>query len=295
MNFYQVHYTDPGKLKKRFGLQHELESRYDLQYPINIEREYKRLGSDLQLDFDKWAEAFIVDAITALHSGNPIPELPVYSPQIDIEARMAALSALLTRFSIRQWRLAVKRTLGIDINIDYYKSMLAIYMREWALEQEELVRQKIEEIREELNTVLCEEPEINDAGAPELIPIVETADKTRSSTNTAISFFAVNAVGVAYSDIIEQLCRDAEVGKYKWITRPYASKAGTRPDHAKLHGTKHKWDTPPVINLKTGETGNPGDDYNCHCIASPIFPNPFLAGAILSNITASVERRLRRR
>jgi SPP1 gp7 family putative phage head morphogenesis protein len=44
-------------------------------------------------------------------------------------------------------------------------------------------------------------------------------------------------------------------------------------DHYHLNGTTCRWDAPPVTNPDTGETHNPGEDYQCRCVAFPVIPD----------------------
>lgn len=55
--------------------------------------------------------------------------------------------------------------------------------------------------------------------------------------------------------------------RYVWVTR---LDARVRPAHARLHGTVQRFDKPPIIDLDTGRRGNPGDDWNCRCLAAPL-------------------------
>lgn len=63
--------------------------------------------------------------------------------------------------------------------------------------------------------------------------------------------------------------RQQEVGvtQYTWQT---AEDDRVRPMHADLDQTVQSWDDPPVTN-SSGDTNNPGEDYNCRCVAIPIF------------------------
>ncbi len=48
--------------------------------------------------------------------------------------------------------------------------------------------------------------------------------------------------------------------------------------HKELSGTTWTWDNLPVIDERTGQTGLPGQTYNCRCSMSPFFKNsPFKA------------------
>lgn len=52
------------------------------------------------------------------------------------------------------------------------------------------------------------------------------------------------------------------ISKYTWQT---AGDERVRPTHAENDGKVFSWDDPPA------ETGNPGDDINCRCVAIPVF------------------------
>ena len=51
------------------------------------------------------------------------------------------------------------------------------------------------------------------------------------------------------------------ISKYQWAT---AGDERVRPSHAEKEGNIYSWDNPPA------DTGNPGDDINCRCVAIPI-------------------------
>ena len=58
----------------------------------------------------------------------------------------------------------------------------------------------------------------------------------------------------------------AGIKEYTWRTR---RDGRVRPTHARLDGTRQRWDRPPIISAD-GRRGHPGDDYNCRCIALPV-------------------------
>ncbi|PHS61012.1 MAG: hypothetical protein COB09_18875 [Thalassobium sp.] len=54
------------------------------------------------------------------------------------------------------------------------------------------------------------------------------------------------------------------ITKYRWST---ADAERVRPDHEILDGTVHTWDTPPIVNRKTGMRAHPSEDFGCRCVA----------------------------
>ena len=61
----------------------------------------------------------------------------------------------------------------------------------------------------------------------------------------------------------------AGITEYEWETM---LDERVRPGHAALHGTRQRWDSPPIENPRTGERGHPSEPYACRCGAIPIAP-----------------------
>ena len=66
-----------------------------------------------------------------------------------------------------------------------------------------------------------------------------------------------------------QETRYADIGiqKYRWSG---ADDQRERPDHRALNGKVFRFDSPPVTDRRTGARNNPGQDFNCRCVAIPL-------------------------
>lgn len=73
----------------------------------------------------------------------------------------------------------------------------------------------------------------------------------------------------AYAGISDQRMRDAGVSEYEWVHMG-GSKNPRSYHRDVLAGNVFSLDEPPVIDLKTGERGHPGDAINCRCVKRPI-------------------------
>lgn len=75
--------------------------------------------------------------------------------------------------------------------------------------------------------------------------------------------------GFAWGDMNKNLQEDAGVEKYMWVT---AGDAKVRPSHRALDGEIASWDDPPLKSEDSDieEDCDPGQDYGCRCVASPI-------------------------
>lgn len=63
---------------------------------------------------------------------------------------------------------------------------------------------------------------------------------------------------------------DVGITKYVWRT---SHDSEVRSDHKKLDGREFEYRKPPIVDEATGRKGNPGEDYNCRCIADPVISN----------------------
>ncbi|MCL2357020.1 MAG: hypothetical protein FWC70_07670 [Defluviitaleaceae bacterium] len=275
MNFYNVNSCNYRKLQSCFHGHEEIESRYEPQFPLSAEREYKRLARDLQQDFNNFIEPYIIASVVAVHALQPTPDAPQYSPPVYLGRRINTITSQLTRHTIRQWEKSVKKTLGFDINRDYYNGMVSMRMQDWAREQREQILSRIEEKISDIVRILT----VESKGITET---VTSAVEKSQQVQTSISQLALTNIGAVYAACTKQFNLDAGNSKYRWKIRPSASKTGTRFDHALLADGIFYYNDPPVVNQSSGKTANPGEDYNCHCIDKWLFQNPFLAGGLLA-------------
>ncbi len=58
----------------------------------------------------------------------------------------------------------------------------------------------------------------------------------------------------------------AGIVEYTWST---SDDERVREDHAALDGTTQRWDTPPIVDKRTGRREHPGGDFQCRCSAVP--------------------------
>jgi SPP1 gp7 family putative phage head morphogenesis protein len=63
-----------------------------------------------------------------------------------------------------------------------------------------------------------------------------------------------------YGQIQEARQTDAGIEEYTWST---SLDERVRSRHTELEGTTQRWDTPPVVDRKTGRRAHPGEDFQC--------------------------------
>lgn len=96
------------------------------------------------------------------------------------------------------------------------------------------------------------------------------------SSNKA-KFLARQETSLFLSKFRREQSKKAGIKKYKWST---SQDERVRPDdgnkftpgnnHKRLHGKVFYYGDPPIVDTKTGRKAEPGEDYNCRCVAIPI-------------------------
>lgn len=78
-----------------------------------------------------------------------------------------------------------------------------------------------------------------------------------------------------YGQIQQERQTSAGIVEYTWST---SEDERVREDHALLDGTVQRWDTPPVVDRRTGRREHPGSDFQCRCSAVPILETALAPG-----------------
>jgi SPP1 gp7 family putative phage head morphogenesis protein len=77
---------------------------------------------------------------------------------------------------------------------------------------------------------------------------------------------ARDQVGKFNGQLTQERHESLGVDSYTWST---SGDERVRADHKVNNGKKFSYDEPPVVNQRTGERGNPGEDIQCRCQALP--------------------------
>ena len=99
--------------------------------------------------------------------------------------------------------------------------------------------------------------------------IVSSIQETYQVSQSKAKFLARQETNLLATKLKETRYLDAGVDAYKWSCVKGSAKHPVRPMHKKLDGKEFSWNNPPIVDDK-GNRKNPGEDYNCRCIAIPI-------------------------
>lgn len=80
-------------------------------------------------------------------------------------------------------------------------------------------------------------------------------------------FLAKNETAMATTSYLTAKYKEEGFVFFKWRTNIDGRE---RPLHKELNGHIFRFDNPPIIDERTGQTGLPGETYNCRCTFTPV-------------------------
>lgn len=84
-------------------------------------------------------------------------------------------------------------------------------------------------------------------------------------------FLARQETTLLTSTVRDSRYQGAGIKKYRWsATGGKQGDGTTRELHRKLHGNEFFYSSPPIIDERTGQRGNPGKAFGCRCAAIPL-------------------------
>jgi len=187
-----------------------------------------------------------------------------------LEKKLANLSNLTRKLSIREWKCVVHNTLGLNIVDDYYmgefyREMLKV----WTENNVNLIKTIPQETLVSMNNIVQEG---YTSGKSNTV-IGREIQKSYGIDRGHAQFIARDQMAKLNADLTRAQQQDAGVAEYIWSS---SGDQRVRERHADLDGKRFKWSDPPIVDERTGRRGHPGEDYNCRCVALPVFNLPGL-------------------
>lgn len=99
--------------------------------------------------------------------------------------------------------------------------------------------------------------------------VVKEIRKSYGVSQRKAKFLARQETSLMMTKFKEVRYTDAGVKEYKWTCVAGSPKHPVRPLHKRLDGKVFQWSNPP-ITAENGARNNPGQDFNCRCVARPI-------------------------
>lgn len=277
-------------LRKKFHGRQSVKSKITLHYKENIDREYGRAinayyallastiqtyleqifdaptlynGEKTRINFDNAKDDFL--AFIRKVFGRARDDFHGREQQFSLRDKVERIGNITTRLSEREWKRVVEKTLGINILDDYYSGeFYREQLQIWIDENVGLISTLPDELLGEMQGIV-EEGFLNGRSNRDIVRDIQ--ERFGVSRNKA-RFYATDQLSKLNADITRQQQTECGVEEYVWSS---SCDQRVRDRHAQLDGTKHRWDNPPIVDVKTGRRAHPGEDYRCRCVALPVF------------------------
>lgn len=278
-----------SQLKKKFGRKHKLESKVEIHYKDNLEREYQRtVNAYLKLLKDTLTK-YLPDIKTTLleansdsqegirKDANNLPssirkifkqmnvELSDKTERFLLRSQLERLANLTRKLTIREWKRVVSKTLGIDLTDDkylgeYYKEAT----KEWTKTNVDLIKSIPKDSLGNMQDIVLGGVQ----SGKTVKSIMQDIQHIYGVSRNKARFLARDQMSKLNADIAQFQQTDAGVEEYIWSS---SGDGRVRDRHKELDGKKFKWSDPPIVDVRTGRRAHPGQDYQCRCVALPVF------------------------
>ena len=254
-------------------------------YPQSVEREFQRLTdaymkllkAELQKHLPEIRAAAQAE-VGQRHDG--INDLIAFIQQLFVEIREALeqsvaafglrrkverMAHMLRKLSIKEWKRAVHAVLGIDIFEDYYRGE---FYREsiarWVEANVGLISTIPQSALGEMENIVLD----GFRNGKPTSSIMKEIQKTYSISKAHARLIARDQISKLNGELSRQQQLDAGVKEYIWSD----SRDGrVRDSHRSLNGKRFSWNEPPIVDIKRGRRCHPGQDFQCRCVALPVF------------------------
>lgn len=99
--------------------------------------------------------------------------------------------------------------------------------------------------------------------------LIKSVQKSYGVTENKAKFLARQETSLLMVKLKETRYTSSGIQKYKWRCVAGTKLHPVRPFHKKLDGSIQTWSNPPIDD-PNGSRHNPGENYNCRCVAVPI-------------------------
>lgn len=295
MNNNQTHEATQDAVKARFHGHRTLRGKTTPLLPEGAEREMKRLTNalmkianeelrkrlpEIMREYERAARGDSrTDGIGDLDRfiRRIFQEIAIaISNRIDslhLESRLNEISKMAKNLAIREWKRAVRTTLGIDILSDYYKgSFYASAIQKWIDDNVAKIKTIPGNTLDNMRSSILD----GYVNGRSIRAVQKEIQEEYSVSKHKAQMLARDQIGSLNAQITQAQQRDAGVTHYKWST---SKDARVRDCHAELDGQIIAWDDPPEMwyetkkdgRVYTGRRCHPGEDYCCRCVPIPVF------------------------
>lgn len=289
MDDYRLQRITAERARKRFGSHQVLYSRYVPQIPASAEREYVRtanaymgiLKEELEKELPKLKEAYKAnrdEEVKLNRRNDSATDLMLAITQIfnavknnviartagfGLRRRLENLAHLNRKLTVKEWKRAIKATLGIDIREDYYLGDFYVeQLEKWISDNVGLIKTIPEDTLEKMKDIVYD----GFTNGKTTTRMVKEIQRAYGVSRRRAELIARDQTAKLNGQIQKAQQQDAGITEYIWCT---TGDERVRKSHKNLNGKKFSWDDPPVNS--DGRRCHPGEDFQCRCIGRPVF------------------------
>ena len=276
-------------VKKKHQGQTKLVCKTRIRYPETAEREYQRVTNAYVRLLSKTLAEQLVPSIRKIAKEELPPdyyrhdsqdglmwglvdafakcseELEQNLSRFGLYRRISEMAALTVKLSIKEWKRAVKETVVIDLLDDYYAGeFYKMALEAWTRQNVDLIKTIPQESLGRMRDIVLD-------GYREgrtTTNIVKAILREYSTTRRHAQLLARDQIAKLNGEIAQKQQQDAGVEEYEWSD---SRDERVRTRHHALNGKRFRWNDPPVVDERTGRRCHPGGDYQCRCVALPVF------------------------
>lgn len=176
------------------------------------------------------------------------------------------------RRQLKEWQRSVRATLGIDIHDDFFLGeRYDLMLKRWVEQNVSFITSIESGYFDDMESIVIE------GFSKGRTPAAISADIQRrfGVTKSKANLLARDQVGTLSADLTRVRQQSAGVEEYIWSS---SGDERVRECHRELNGKKFRYDDPPAMwymtkhgKVYSGRHCNPGEDYQCRCVAKPVF------------------------
>lgn len=295
------------KIRKKFYGHDNLKSKYIPQIPQSAEREYIRVVNEymrlLKQEIEKAIpeikdsykgnrdvdikEGVRTDSFTDLMlkineifariESKLIKKVSSYG----LRKKLENLANLNRKLTVKEWKKAIRSTLGIDIREDYYLGdFYNEQLQDWAKQNVDLISTIPNDSLAKMREIVYN-GYISGKTTTRMLKEIQRAYKVSLKHARLI---ARDQTAKLNGQIQRHQQIDAGITEYIWCT---CGDERVRESHRALNGKKFSWDNPPLNS--DGRACHPGEDYQCRCTGRPVFNNSNLNLPIDDSVEVTIK------
>ena len=179
--------------------------------------------------------------------------------------KLNSIASATRKLTVKEWKKAIGKTLGVNILEDYFDgTFYTDILEKWVKENVDLIVTIPHDALDEMEKIVIQ----SYLDGKPITTITKEIQRNYSMTKSHARLIARDQMGKLNSKITQHQQKSCGVNRYKWSD---SGDSRVRKDHKRLNGKIFSWNDPPVIDTRTGRRGHPGDDYQCRCVAIPVF------------------------